>query len=195
MRRTIWLTVGAAILILLALISWQFREPKAPTPVKLDSKLTVTRKKEVLKVPADLSWTSLSEKELREFTSYFENPKSPNSCSLEILVKSGETIVTEAYEGKPGEFVFSELTPVIKTRSDGTAVVEVNVNSFGLNVSGEQHSIVSQVLEIAPRSRHSIITRLNDARYDIDVSAVVEGTPPMIKMKVNGEYQKRPPLK
>lgn len=194
MRLMIWLPVGMVILILIV-IGWQFRTPETSASVKLETKPLVARKKDVLKVPADLSWSSLSDKELREFTSHFENAKAPNSCSLETLVKPGETIVTEAYEGKPGEFVFSKLTPSIQTRSDGTNVVEVNVNSFGLNVSGEQHDIVSHVLEVAPRSHHSIITRLNDATYDIDVSAVVEGNPPMIKMKVNGEYQKRPPLK
>lgn len=98
MRLLIWIPSDMVILILITL-GWQFKTPEAAAPVKLEPKTLATKKKEVLKVPADLSWSSLSEKELSEFTSYFENSKAPNSCSLETPMKSGESVVTEAYEG------------------------------------------------------------------------------------------------
>ncbi|CAN5789086.1 hypothetical protein BH11VER1_BH11VER1_37960 [soil metagenome] len=61
----------------------------------------------------------------------------------------------------------------------------MKVNSFSVNVSGEQHPIFSDVFE-----SYKIITNIRvDGSYDIDVSAVLEGTPPMVKLNVEGGYR------
>lgn len=182
MRLMFRLLVGMLILTLIA-IGWQFMKPEALPPAVM--------KKEVRKVPADVLWSGPSLGELRELHDSFENFQAPHRSSLETLVQSGESIVTEPYEGKPGEYVFTQVTPVIKTRSDGTAFVEVKVNSFGVTVSGEQHRISSDILEMGSGGGHSTWSLRTETTYKSHVSAVLEGSPPMVKLNVDGSYEKR----
>ncbi|MEY4484200.1 MAG: hypothetical protein RL693_1652 [Verrucomicrobiota bacterium] len=192
MRLMFRLLVGMLILTLIA-IGCEFMAPESASPIELEPQTSAAMKKEVHKVPADVVWSGPSLGELRVLHDSFENSKAPHSSSLETLVQPGESIVTEPYEGKPGEYVFSQLTPVIKTRSDDATIVEVKVNSFSVTVSGEQHPILSSVFEIDSGSNRFKGSPDNDARYSagytIDVSALVEGIPPMVKLTVEGSYE------
>ncbi len=189
MRPIFWIPVTIVALFMLG-IMWRFNSTTS-LPVSHSSiELPVTNKKEALKVPSDLSWSSLSEKELREFSSYFGDVKSRTGTNIETVVSSGESILVNVYEGLPGEFVFSKVTPRVKKLSDGTNTIEVNVDSFSISVSGETKSLFSNIHELTPTTVLHTGSHDGHGSYTVKLRAKMEGSDSKIRVKAEGEYMK-----
>ncbi len=79
---------------------------------------------------ADLDWNCLSKTELDEFVSYFGANSNRKGFHSITKVESGESVLTEGYQGRVGEFVFSKITPTLKKGNDGTTMVEIRNESL-----------------------------------------------------------------
>ncbi len=177
------------VLILAGNWLWSSKNESLP-PAKAKQLATKPLKsKNALLVKSDLDWEKLSELELRKFATHFENEKSPNGFQLKTIVKPGEAFVTEGYEGRPGEFVFSQLIPIIKEDKNGIDVVEIQVESFTSSISGVKKGIATQKLEMPAFGRHALISLTHDAKYRIVLSTKLEGNPPLISLEAVGSYE------
>ncbi|CAN5913864.1 hypothetical protein BH11VER1_BH11VER1_25560 [soil metagenome] len=189
MRPIVWLPVTIVALILLG-IMWRINSTTSLPASQLPIKLPVAQKKEGLRVSSDRSWNDLSEKELRELSSYFGDRNSHVGSNNETVVSSGESILLDVYEGFPGEFVFSKVTPRVKKFSDGTNTVEVNVDSFSVSISGDTKQLYSNTSGLPPNTILRTGGLVGYDTYTVLLSAKIEGDDSKIRVKAKGEYTK-----
>jgi hypothetical protein len=86
---------------------------------------------------------ALSEGELAELLTPKESLAGRTACVTDSVLKPGEIKVTRGYISENGEFVFSILKPVPKTREDGNQGFSVEVERFYLRAGGDVHSLFS----------------------------------------------------
>ena len=107
----------------------------------------------------------------------------------EVLVADGETVVTEGYESSPGEFVFSSLTPTVKTLADGTTGVGLEIKGFKVTVSGdvdadfEQKS--SRIMEMKSGGAVTVTTMTDDGIYNLSATVNLDDLP-LIRLQAKG---------
>lgn len=143
MNRPIASTLLSIAALISVIVAWQWEARiKAPAaPGRLERK-PPQNKKEAMVVPSDLAWGKLSDEELREVMSFFGEEKSPHSFRWTTKVAIGESVITEAYEGRPGEFVFNKLTPRLEGQRDGRDLVVIEAAIFTINLTGEQKTVL-----------------------------------------------------
>jgi hypothetical protein len=196
MRSAVWL-VTAALLVLAGVMWWSEAPPvlrrTATSAPKLKPAPLVTQKKGPVTVPGNYSWKDASEKELRGIVSEVKERNAVTGFKMESLVASGESIIANAYEGRPGEFVFNKLTPTVKTRDDGTNVVAVEVNSFSVTVSGEQRELYSNFdksHELEPGNVYSMTDLVDDGGYSLSITiAQIVGNGQSVRLSASGEWK------
>lgn len=196
MRPALWL-VMAALLVLAGVMWWSSDFPVSPRPTPSPPKAKpaplATQKKGPVTVPGNYAWKEASEKELRGLVSEVAERKAVTGFKMDSLVASGESIIANAYEARPGEFVFNKLTPTVKTRDDGTNVVEVAVNCFSVTVSGEQRELYSNFdksHELEPGNVYSMTDLVDEGGYSLSIwGAQIVGNGQSVRLSASGQWK------
>jgi hypothetical protein len=137
------------------------------------------------------SASEVSEAEWNEVVKLASGATSPQSFKVEKLVRPGEKIVTQAYEGRPGEFVITEMTPIVRN-INGKDTLFVSIASLSITPSSA-NTITATEIELPPKTTYARVTRINDAKYDVTIKGQIEGD--KVRIKASGDYEKRPPMK
>lgn len=190
-KPTVLLCVAMMLPILLML--WRNEPKPKPSPQTKSAATPVPQKKPPLIVEPNFHWEDFSEADIDEFPSYFGHKKLPNSCEVDALVRPGQTIVADVYEARPGEFVVSKMTPTLITKGDGSTAVEVDVDTFGVNVLGSQSQIFAFQKELRPKDVSATGNRTAEGFHTLTMSAELKGDPPKIRLKASGKYTPVPP--
>lgn len=172
----------AIVITLLCLIQagiwlWNSKTPATSMPQREAVKLP-PQKKDVVVVPQTFEWAGLSEEELQMLSGHFGGGKSPSDFAMKKVVVSGTTIITDVYEGRPGEFVCSKLTPTIKKLKDGTEAVEVHVDCTSFTVSGKQNVLFSRfgsTHQVKSGNSKSVAHLTPDGNYAMGFGVKIKG--------------------
>jgi|GEM_PF-1553185 len=142
-----------------------------------------------LVVKGSVDRNKLSKAELDEFTSYFGANSSRKSFHWITKVMPGEVVITEGYQGRSGELVFSKVTPLLKQNEQGKTVVEIRNDSFAVTVSGQQRSVINRpmVVRLGETARWSAFTQ-NGECYRTLVTATLEDASGMLIIESRGDY-------
>ena len=136
--------LAAAFLAIVSAILWVWF-PKAtvhnPSQPRLEKTVSVGSKREALLVSSDLDLSGLTKRDLRQFTTYFDEGKPPHEFSYSTEVKFGQSVITECYEGRPGEFIINKLTPKLTGRRGQFDVLEIESTLLSFSVSGDGSSL------------------------------------------------------
>jgi hypothetical protein len=173
----------------LAGIGWWMVQLKPPVvkPAKLAPART---NKHAVTVRNDMDWSKVSDEELRGFYDAFGGVKSPRSFEMDVVVAPGESILAEVYEGAPGEYVFTKLTPAVKTLPDGTRRIEITLDSFSVSVSGNHQRLLSHLTaERPPRGSNTVVCLRENGYYDIEIDTALLEEPLSIRLKATGKYE------
>lgn len=145
MGRSLSYTVLAAtFLTIVCAILWVwFPEAKVhnPTQPRLEKIVSLRLKRGALLVSSDLDFKGLTKEDLQQFTTYFDEGKPPHEFSYSIKVKFGQSVITECYEGRPGEFIVNKLTPKLTGRRGQFDVLEIESTLLSLTVNGDESSL------------------------------------------------------
>ncbi|MEM7599804.1 MAG: hypothetical protein AAF357_00125 [Verrucomicrobiota bacterium] len=104
---------------------------------------------------------------------------------------SGETLVTEAYEAMPGEFVVSFVTPELVNRN-GEQILRIGLKSERISLAGEISPIMAEantVFEwpVGKRLNHSFVT--NEGTYSLQITATdIESG--LLDLNVRGRFRR-----
>jgi hypothetical protein len=198
-RNAVSPVVGASLLCIAAIISvavaWRWKSPVkaslAPELVVKPSRST----KEAMVVPGNFAWDKLSEDELREFMSFFGERKSPHRFQWKTKVALGESVITEAYEGQPGEFVFTELTPGLKSRDGVAPELVFDMSSFKINLAGERTKIWNYSWNVIMTNGKGSLKGTNyrpDGIYKISIDSTMQHGDPSISIDTSGGFEDLP---
>lgn len=143
-RRHVPALICFAVFLIVAVWRWP-----ASAPPQRSVQQFPQNKKEALIVPSNLQWNKLAEDELRKFTANFEQDNSRHNFHWETKVAVGQSIVTQGYEGKPGEFVFTRLTPVIRNQKEGTtSPLEFDLSTHTIDLFGQERKLSDHALKM-----------------------------------------------
>lgn len=147
-----YLIAGALLLLVVFACVWEKWQPVSTgNKPKTEKKTTSERRNEALVVKSsDIESSKLSEAQLQEYISFFEKPKLPHTqFHTATKVSIGQTIITQAYEGKPGEFVLTRFTPSVRTQSDSDkAPLLMEFETSIIDVSGNQRNLAKYPLKM-----------------------------------------------
>jgi hypothetical protein len=96
----------------------------------------------------DTNWDVLTRDEFKEIVAHFGNGSDRNSFEWNAKVALEQTVITDAYEGRSGEFFMSRLTPTLNKNGDSKAPIMVNVCTQGMDVSGNSRTLVNHNLRM-----------------------------------------------
>lgn len=193
-RKVAWSLLAALGLILVD-VEWRSSVsvqgaavPKQSASVKIPQ-----RKKDPIVVPTDFDWGALSGADLAGLADHFGNSKSPNTFRVERVVRLGETLVMDVYEGRPGEFVCTKITPTIKTLEDGKAGVEFKVDCISVSLTGGQRTLFAKFSDthfVADRCQKSIVEMTLEGQHVIGLFAKnITAKNPSARIHVSGSYK------
>ncbi len=197
MSRRQSITVAAVLVVLLALLGalwwWWLAASSAEGPPSTRPVATSTKSppaKPKVTLARDMNWSEATEEDLRDFTALFGSKTVPTSFQMEVQVESGETLLADAYEARPGEFVFTKLTPTRKQRPDGSWVIEVELSSFSISLAGEPRDVMNRTFDLQPLGIYSNVALTEHGNYQVtsDAESGYESGP--IHLRVQGAYKK-----
>jgi len=198
MRPAVWLVLAVPLLLLAGVLWWP-EETAPPRRPPASRPKPALRKTDPVTVPQNYSWKDAPEKELRNIVSNVADRNAAverkpfRNFKMDFFATSGESIIADAYEGRPGEFVFCKMTPTIKTRDDGTSVVEVEVDSFTITVSGEQRELYSNYdkkHELEPGGTVSMTDQVDEGGFNLRMWGVqILGDGQSLRLSAAGEYK------
>lgn len=109
----------------------------------------------------------------------------------------GEPIKAGSFEGRPGEIVFTTLTPDFLDPEDPEAGFLVKVEMKGIDLSGEETLLISgdksNGIEIGPKA---IVTRVNftdDGDYRLDLIPKLTRNGRGMRLNAMGSFTNRSP--
>ncbi len=188
MRPSAWFVV-ATTLFLVAGAMWWTNTSRPVVSKKPLPKRVAIKKEGVVTVASSYSWDKVTEEELREFTSLFEVRPVRKNFVLEIDVEPGETILTDAFETRPGEYFLSRLTPTLARSPDGSTVVMMKVESFTVTLTGESKDRISNTKEMVPGGYTTLGCLAHDGNYTVGIAVGLNQGSPPIHVKATGAYR------
>lgn len=179
-RPTKYYLTAAALLVTVMVVgllqSWGPRTEGSRS--KTVERTSAKTKSEALVVnTSDIESNKLSEAQLREYVSFFENPKlPPTQFHTKAEVSLGQSLITQAYEGRPGEFVLTRFTPSMRTQSDSDeAPLQMEFKTSVVDISGNQRDLVKYPLKMFRTSGNHTTSGANvsapEGVYKISVEA------------------------
>ncbi len=194
-QRTSLAIIALCVLGAGALFWWQSAPKPAAKPAAPSQKAPPkpVAKNGAVRIPSDKNWSEASEEELREFTALFGSRTMPTSLKMNVAVESGETLLTDAYEARPGEFVFSKLTPTRKQLPDGTSVIEMQLSCFSISLTGEPRDIMSRTWDLEPLNIYTTGVFTDHGMYHVTASARSGYTEGPINLQVSGDFREHSP--
>lgn len=190
-RRLVLTLSGIVSLVIIAI--WYVRLPDQGT----QSATKTTRKAgSGVVVPSDTRWDKMAEPELRQFTSQFEQTEDKNAFSCQTTVAIGQSIVTQAYEGKPGEFVLTQLTPALrKPVQDDHAELEFDLVTRTVDPGGNERQLSTHSLKMhklpGGKLQGSLYIGAKEGTYQIEVNSSNDFNKNNIKLEMKGGYTSR----
>jgi len=183
----------ALICFVVFLIVAAWRWPASAPPPKLLVQKFPQNQKEALIVPSNLQWDELAEGELRKFTAHFEQDNSRQNFHWETKVAIGESIVTQGYEGKPGEFVFTRLTPVIRNqKGEATSPLEFDLSTHTIDLFGQERKLTDHSLKMHMMSggilQGTMYVGASEGNYKIQVKTTNNYQSSNIPVQVTGGF-------
>lgn len=128
---------------------------------------------EPIKVASDFDWSDLTEVELDDMLRYFQEDREKKGFEWKTIAFPGETVVTEMFEGRNGQFIISEITPTVSTNVEGIPVVLVKINMFELSLSGEITPVINTDREITSKGQSRDLIHNERGEFRIAVAAEI----------------------
>lgn len=195
-RLAISLSLGA-LLVLPGFWIWyssSVQQPKMVQAVSKNTRIVLPKqKRQPVVAPLDFDWAELSENDLNRFADYFGNAKSPPGFRVDRVVRSGEPIIMDVHEARPGEFVCTKITPTIKTLDNGTNGVEFKLDCMSLMFNGGQQRRFAKFADAHfVRDRHlkSIVETTIEGTFAIGLSGQIMGQGEDVRIRASSDYQK-----
>lgn len=139
--RILMLAVLLAGAVLFYVATSHRADPQASPPPKKTAFKIPQKKSEAVAVPDDLDWSKISKDDLDELTVHF-NTAPGQGMECEANVKLGQTIITNVYEGKPGEFIMSKVTPELnKGNGKQKAPYNFKVSTQSFDIAGQARKL------------------------------------------------------
>lgn len=145
-RTSLHIILSITLLTVVGTTWWLFEkrtDAHGSTPSKPDTQ------KAAFVVKSDLDWSKLPESQLLEYKSHFKDTKPNEQHLWSAEVFPGESVVTSGYQVKPGQFVFSMITPQLRQDENGKNVIEVRNNIFMVSLSGEYESAIDASMKVS----------------------------------------------
>lgn len=179
--------------LLAVVVFWSNNGDKEPetSPEESTSKPRYHKKETSIQLSEKFTWDSVTKRELEEFNEFFGGKTSPHSFESKISVLPGDTVITDFYEGLPGEFVFSEVTPEITIGEDGLPIIEVFTDTKRLLLDGSIETISAQPVE-APAGGLSWSIGTDSGIYRLLLIGNHDDTTGMISLDLEGKFIPKP---
>jgi hypothetical protein len=147
--------------------------------------LTETRAEKhsgVLKIPSH-SWNNVSKSDLEGYAEFFSKQPNRTITEFETLVAEGETVITQGIEIEPGVFMFSDLTPRMKTGRNGSPAMFLEARTFQIDVAGENKESFSEAVELeGSETIWEISIGYEKFAHTLDIRANQNTNFPLVKM-------------
>jgi hypothetical protein len=99
------------------------------------------KKNEAVELPENLDLSQLSHEDFSELTVHFTTDPG-QGMEYAANVKLGQTVITNVYEGKPGEFIVSKVTPELnKGGNKQKAPYNFKVSTQAIGIGGQSRKL------------------------------------------------------
>lgn len=178
-----------ALLAATGFVFWCFNAFRSsPAPVKAKA-ATSTRPRAVV-LQKEQGWNEVTRDQAEGWKEALGNETAPHDFFTTSIVKSGESLIADMYESRPGEFVFTKLTPSVRTSAQGTRIIDVELDCEVVTFEGSSKKIFSRfgnMHSIGEGGGKSVGQMTKEGTYLLNIGAQITGDGD-VQLQVNNVF-------
>ena len=164
-----------------------------PSQPRLGKTVSFGSKRDPLLVSSNLDLKGLTVKDLQQFASYFNEARPPHEFLYSTKVKFGQSVITDCYEGRPGEFIVNKLTPKLTGERGQFDVLEIESTLLSLSVNGDESSLFDFTMKMEMNgnkpSESSGTKFTREAAFTLKAEATILPDGDSILLKTSGGFK------
>ncbi len=163
-RKSLIIVLITAVIVSVLVLRFNRDSPPVPEEPKSATISTPVRKPsdKTLVISEDYDWDEVTEEEIDKILEYYKPTSPEEGFSQTAVAAIGDTIITNPYEGLPGEFVYTKIT-LMKEENDRGKWLRAKFDTFTIDVSGNERTI-----SLSPSSMEAQIPA-NGAPFSIGI--------------------------
>lgn len=177
--------------VAVALVFWHLNPFRAPTPVAERIVTTDTKTKATpVILPEDFEWGDLTRDQADSWKESLGDEKLPHDYFTTTVLRPGESFIADMHEARPGEFVFTKLTPTVRKNAQGGHVIDVRLECQAVTFDGSSTKVFAQFDQqqsISDGGGNTITQMTKDGTYILTMGAQVT-TEGKVKLHVSNSF-------
>lgn len=172
--RTLLAISGVAVV---GLFFWHLNPFRSPALVAERKTTSDTKPKDnPIILQEDFEWSNLTRGQAGDWTRSLGSKKSPHDYFAKTVLQPGESLIAAIYEARPGEFVFTKLTPTVRKNAQGGFIIDVRLDCQAITFDGSSTQIFAQFGEtqsISDGGGNTIVQMTKEGTYILTMGAQV----------------------
>lgn len=194
MSRTASSTSLAILGVVVIFVFWHLNPFHSPAPVAERKTASDARSKaSPVMLPEDFEWGDLTRAQADGWKESLGDEKLPHDYFTTIVLQSGESFIADMYEARPGEFVLTKLTPIVRKNAQGGHVIDVRLDCQAVTFDGSSTKVFAQfdqMRSISDGGGSTIAQMTKDGTYILTMGAQVT-TEGKIRLQVSNRFNTR----